>query len=590
MVGRMPQTSRWAIWLGILTLVITGCASPSPSTSRDAAQPTAVGARTTDRTKSITVGITSTVPAMSIVTFGTPAGGWSSLTEVHSEGLVTSDANSRAPVGRLAERVPSLADGSITMLPDGKMRVVFNLRKGVTWQDGTPFTADDLVFSYRIGGPEGIPQYLNGAVPYISTVEAPDPSTFVVTYRAPYFQGAVLGPFLLWPLPQHLLGEAYQRFLTTKNPDEVLNSPYWTSGYVHLGPFRLTQFDPGNELIFQAYDGYFLGPPRIGTIRVRIFSDETTLFSNLVAGTVDLSPDLALRDAAGPQLKRMWDASGDGTVYTVEGALRRYDPQRRSELMAEPTVADPRVRIALLQALDREVISEGVNGGNPQMAAWSILSRGDPLYDATRDGLRVYGYSPDRARALLQEAGWVTGSDGSLRHSTDGRPFRTAIYVSIGNENDGAASASYWRQLGIQVDEHVWTAAETRDNRARAQYPGWDGTGGSMLNPMGQAAATAETNWAGNRGGFEDPAAQQLVRAFRGSVDPAEQVQAMRRINEYAVAELPALPLYFIAIYVGARKGVRAFTADDVAGFMQDNPLIYGYGTLSRHASQWDVQ
>jgi len=570
----------------VLALIVAGCAAPAAPGTQPAVETGAVSAQA----KSITVGISSTVPAFSIVTFGTPAGGWSSLNELHSEGLVTSDTSSRAPVGRLAERVPSLSDGSISLLPDGRMRVEFSLRKGVTWQDGTPFTADDLLFAYRLGGPEGIPQYLNGAIPFMSSIEAPDPYTFVVYYKSPYFQGAALGPFLFWPLPKHLLGDAYDRFLATQNPDDVLNATYWTSGYVHLGAFRLTQFDPGNELTFQAYDGYFLGKPRVGTVHVRIFSDENTLFSNLIAGTVDLSPDLALRDATGPQIKKLWDASGDGAVYAVEGALRRYDPQRRPGIMLEPTVGDARVRKALLHGLDREALSDGVNGGNPQMAAWSLVARADPLYEATRDGLRTYDYNPERARALLSEVGWVAGPDGSLRHTTDGRPFRTAIHVSIGNENDGAASAAYWRQLGLQVDEHAWTPAETRDNRARAQYPGWDGTGGAAINLMGQMAATAESNWAGNRSGFEDPQAQQLVRAYRSSVELSDQIQAIRRVNEYFVTELPALPLYFIAIYVAARKGVRAFTADDVAGFVQDNPLVYGYGTLSRNAYLWDVQ
>ena len=584
-LGAMGGLSRLAIWLGLLAVIVAGCTGPAPSTeatrSDDAPQ-------SSTRAKTISVGIRGAVPAMSIVAFGTPTGGWSSLTEVHSEGLVTSDASTRTPVGRLAERVPSLADG-ITLLPDGRMQVVFNLRKGVTWQDGTPFTAEDVVFSYQLGGPEGIPQHLNGAVPQMSSVEALDPYTVAVTYRAPYFQGALLGPSMFWPLPRHLLGPAYQSFLTTKDADDVLNSPYWTSGYVHLGPFRMTHFDPGNELIFQAYDGYFLGRPRVGTIDVRIFGDETTLFANLVAGTVDLAPDLALRDATGPQVKQMWDASGDGTVYAVQGALRRYDPQRRPAVMMEPTVQDARVRMALLQALDREAISDGINGGNPQLAAWSLLAQGDPLYEATRDGLRVFPYSRDRALALLQDAGWIAGVDGSLRHSSDGRPFRTAIYVSPGNESDGSASAGYWRQLGLQVEEHVWTAVETRDNRARAQYPGWDGTGGSAVNMLGQVAATADNNWTGNRGGYDDPRAQQLVLTYKSSVDLSDQLQAMRRINEYFVTEVPTLPLYFIATYVAARKGVRAFTQEDVAGFVSDSPLIYAYGTLSRNAYLWDI-
>lgn len=570
----------------LLALALSGCAAPSPAAP---SQPTSGGQPVTDHSKSITIGISSTVPAMSIVTFGTPAGGWASLTEVHSDGLITSDSNSRAPIGRLAERVPSLSDGSISMAPDGRMKVVFTLRKGVTWQDGTPFTADDMVFSYHAGGPGGIPQYLNGALPFVSSVEATDPYTLTMYYKSPYYLGALLGPSMFWPLPQHLLGEAYDRFVATKNPEEVINSNYWTSGYVHLGPFRLTQFDPGNELTFRAYEGYHLGPPRVGAIHVRVFSDETTLYSNLVAGTVDLSADLALRDATGPQLKKTWDASQDGTVYAVEGALRRYEPQFRPGVQEEPTTFDPRVRTALMQALDREAISDGINGGNPQLAAWSILAHSDPLYSAAQDGLRVFSYDPDRARALLQEVGWAFGSDGSLRFGADGRPFKTAIYVSIGNENDAAASASYWRRVGLQVDEHAWTAAETRDNQARAMYPGWDSSGGNLLNPLGQSAATAENKWTGNRSGYEDATSQKLVQALKSTVDQSEQLQAMKQLNDFVVMQVPVIPMYYIATYVTARKGVRAFTPDDVAGFVSDSPLVYAYGTLSRNAYRWDL-
>lgn len=582
----MPRLVALVTWLGLLALTIAACAAPGPTRTQGGSET----APTTDRSKSITVGVTSTVPAFGIVTFGTPAGGWASLTEVHTDGLVTSDAASRNPVGRLAERVPSLADGSITMLPEGPMRVVFNLRHGVTWHDGTPFTASDMVFAYQVGGPDGIPQYLNGALPFVSKIEASDPYTLVITYKAPYFQAAQLGPAMFWPLPQHILGEAYQKFQTSKNPDDVINSPYWTSAYVHLGPFRLTQFDPGNELTFQAYDGYYLGPPRVGTIHVRIFSDDSTLFSNLIAGAVDLAPNLALRDATGPQLKRTWDASGDGVVFPVEGSLRRYEPQQRAGVLIEPTLQDVRVRIALMQALDREAISDAVNGGNPDLAAWAILTHADPLFEAAKDTLRVYSYNRDRARALLQEVGWVPGSDGSVRFAADGRPFRTSIYVSIGQENDAAASASYWRPLGIQVDEHAWTAAETRDNRARALYPGWDSTGGSVINPLGQTAATAENSWTGNRSGFENAGTQRLVEQLKSRIDQSEQMLVMKKINDYYLQELPFIPMYYNAVYIATRKGVRAFTADDVAGFVSDSPLVYAYGTLSRNAYRWDIE
>jgi hypothetical protein len=79
------RVSRPAVSLVILALIATGCAAPAPPLDRGPSD----GTRSTDRAKSITVGITSAAPATSIAAFGTPAGGWSSLTEVHSEGLVT---------------------------------------------------------------------------------------------------------------------------------------------------------------------------------------------------------------------------------------------------------------------------------------------------------------------------------------------------------------------------------------------------------------------------------------------------------------------------------------------------------------------
>jgi len=140
-----PRNARW---FGVVALIVTGCVAPYSSP----VQAPSGGAEAPARTKSITVGITSNVPAMSLaVATGTPTGGWMALTEMHTDGLVTSDSRTRNPVGRLAETVPSLENGGITMLPDGRMKVIFNLRQGVTWHDGSPFTADDMVFSYEIG-------------------------------------------------------------------------------------------------------------------------------------------------------------------------------------------------------------------------------------------------------------------------------------------------------------------------------------------------------------------------------------------------------------------------------------------------------
>ena len=578
--------SRLAI--GLLMIVSIGCtapAAPAPASpagggaSSPPAQP-----ESPRPTKSLNIGISGSVRAMGIAGDATPVGGWLSLLELHSDGLITSDTNSRRPVGRLAERVPSLDDGTISVLPDNRMRVVYHLRKGVTWQDGAPFTAHDLVFTHKLCCDPGLPNELEEATRFISSVEAPDDATFVIYFKQPYFLGGNLGPLYYWPLPRHLLEGAYEQYAVNRNAEEVLNLPYWTTEYVHVGPFRLTRFEAGEAMSFEAYDRYFLGRPKVDVIHVRWFRDPNTLLSNLFAGSIDMVPELALVAEPGRQLKERWDSTGGGTVHVREGSLWILRPQLRPNMLIEAATLDPRVRLAFYQALDREALSVAVNGGQGQLAATSLLPSSDPLYEVTRDGLRQFPYSPDRARALFREAGWSTGADGVLRHSSDNRAFRTSVWASPGREQEIAAFASYWRELGIEVEEFVIGAAQVRDREFRARHPGWDSTGGDIMDMMASPAGTAENRWAGNRNGFEDPRAQRLVGALRSSIAVRDQLQAMRGVQEYVFAEWPALPLYFLADYLAVRKGIRAY--EDVAGGAVGPP----YGGYSRNAYLWDIE
>ncbi len=541
------------------------------------------------RTKVLNVGVTGSVPALSIAGGSSPVGGWVAMTEMHTDGLITADTSVHRPMGRLAERVPSLDDGSIALLPDGRMKVVFNLRNGITWQDGVPFTADDLAFSYQIGGPNGLPTSANDAAEFMSSVEAPDARTFVVYYKEPYNLGSVLGPLMFWPLPQHLLGDAYERFAASKNLDDLLKDPYWTTGYVNTGAFRLTSFDPGAGIDFQAYDGYYLGRPKIDVIHVRIFNDDATLLANILAGAVDLTPELALRQATGVPLQNQWKSNGEGTVFVADNAIRSLEPQMRPAVQMELAVLDSRVRTAIYHAFDIEALSDAVNGGNPQLAAWSLLPRTDPLYEVTGDGYRQFGYNPERAKALLQELGWAMGSDDRVHNNADGRPFRTSIWASLGADEEIAAYASYWRRVGLEVDEHVSSAAESRDQSARAQFPGWDIFSGEVSNTIGQTAASPQTRWTGNRNGFEDSQGMRLAGAFRTALTPNDRAQAMKAINEYVIGNMLILPTFYQAVWMAGRKGLKVY--DDLAGGYGAHVGANGYwGSWYRNAYQWDME
>ena len=578
------------MWILCFSVALLGAActqaEPSPASPSGRPTPDQSGIRAP---KSITLGVTAGTQAMSIMGSTTTSGGWRSMDEVHSNGLVTSDTTSRKPVGRLAEAAPSLDNGSISILADGRMRVAYTLRKGITWQDGAPFSAQDLVFTHHLLTDPGFPFGQRDAINLMDGAEAPDDTTFIVTFKQPFYRGGVLGLGYFWPQPEHILGAAFDKYLADGDPNEVINLPYWTTDYIHLGPYRLTSFDPQTGMDLQAYDGFFLGRPKIDVVHIRTFNDQTTLYSNLLAGTVDFFPDSALNAEQGYQLQAQWQASGAGSVLTKQGITWFLGPQFRPSVQMEPAVLDPRVRAALYRALDREGLSEGLQAGHGELAANSILPPQDPVYEATKDDMSSFSFDPQRAKAELQGLGWSAAADGSLHSSADGHQFHTALSTVPGRDKEIAAMAAYWRAIGLQVDEQVVPAAQVRDLEARAQFPGWDssanGAGDSILARVQGPAATAATHWTGDRGGYEDPQLLGLITKYRAGLSQQEQIQAMKGISDFWVNELPLLVLYFLPEQVGARTGLNAL--DDWAGGQEASQ---NWGTYTRDIYVWDLK
>jgi peptide/nickel transport system substrate-binding protein len=469
------------------------------------------------------------------------------------------------------------------------MRVIYTLRKGVTWHDGTPFTASDLVFSQRVESDRGLPYPQTDSVWAMESSEAPDASTFVLYFTRPYYLGGLLGSRVFQPIPRHILEAPFERYLATKNADEIVNLPFWTSQYVGTGPFRLTSFDPGAELVFQAYDGYYLGRPKVDFIRVRIFADQNALFSSLLAGAADVFTESTLNPDLGFQLKDRWDADGQGSVFVKQGFPRLLAPQYRPSVLTEGANLDPRVRAALYRAIDREALTEGLQAGHRELAAWELLPRNDPYFEAARDAFRPYAYNPDRAKTDLADLGWTPGPDGVLRHSSDGRRFHNAISAVDNVAREVPAFADYWRRIGVETEEIYIPGAQVRNLELRALYPSWEATGQSpgdgIFGKLDGPAASAQTRWVGNRGGYDDPTAQRLVDNYRAGLSDREQAAAVKAISDFVAADLPFLMLYYTADPIGVRKGFTALS-DQEAGDGGGRP----WGTYTRNAYLWDVQ
>src|SRR5439155_24430961 len=99
--------------------------------------------------------------------------------------------------------------------------------------------------------------------------------------------------------------------------------PFWSStSYVGNGPFRLTQWDPGTQLVFQANPDYFLGRPALDEVIIRVIADDGTLVANVMAGAIDGTLGSTLDQKGGAEIRRQWEQTGAGTVILTATNFR----------------------------------------------------------------------------------------------------------------------------------------------------------------------------------------------------------------------------------------------------------------------------
>jgi ABC-type transport system substrate-binding protein len=419
--------------LGALAIaIIAACAPSAPASTQRPSAPQSAS-REPGRLKVLNYALTTIIDGFSIAASSTTAGGGLSYIEIHSAPLVTSEKTSSKPIGRLAVQAPSLENGGLVLLPDGRMTATYQLRRDATWHDGTPVTSRDLLLTYMLAKNPSLPIIDSGPTKLMESAETRDDHTFVMTFRQPYYLADSLGLRAFWPLPAHILQADYERL----DPAAFLNLPYWTTDYVHAGPFKLAQFVPGTELVFDAYDRYFLGRPKVDRIVVKQFADDNAAYASIMAGAIDLSTEGVLSAERAFELKELWERTDGGSVYIGTGNIGFVSVQFDSTLADyQPALQDKQVRHALYTGVDRAAYADVAIRGHPERGADAILPNDDPLYSYVKGGMDRFSYDPNRASALLQEAGWRRGADGVLVNAA-GAPFTVLVQPAPGRARPG---------------------------------------------------------------------------------------------------------------------------------------------------------
>ncbi len=286
------------------------------------------------------------------------------------------------------------------------LSITFKLRKGVKWQDGKPFTAHDVMYTYKVTVDPKTPTPYSGDFKLVRKAEVLDDYTFKVTYDRPFAPALISWSVAV--LPRHLLEG------TDIATSSLKRKPVGT------GPFVFSEWVPGDRVILTANPDYFEGRPYIGRYMMKIIPDTATMFLELKNNSIDfmgLTPLQYVKQTDYPAFKREFNRYKYlAFMYTYVG----YNLRHRF-------FKEKKVRQALAHAINKQEIIDGILLGQGIEATGPFK----PDMWAYNGKVKRFEYSPEKALALLAEAGFERGSDGVLRKN--GTPFEFTVLVNQGN-------------------------------------------------------------------------------------------------------------------------------------------------------------
>lgn len=455
----------------------------------------------------------------------------------------------------IAREVPTTENGGLAINGDGTMGATYRLRDNAQWDDGTELTAQDFVFAFEVYTDPDLAIYRRVPENLMAGVSAPDAHTVVVTWMHPYLRAGTLTHQELMPLPRHLLEEKAR----TNKPNFTVG-PEWTSEYVGSGPFRVERWDPGVSLIARANLNWFLGPPKLDRLDIRFFGDPNTSLANLLSGEIDMTADVTVSAAAG--VREQWTGQGPGYIAPSETGLIYLEFQSRQFPGWQPAVSDVRVRSALLHAIDRASLAEVMTSGLGSVAHMFLLPVNPAFGDASQAVVK-YAYDPNRAAALLQEAGWTRDS-GGFASNARGEPLKMSLYgtTDSGGATQLAVIADNWKGAGIEPDVLVIPAARSSDSEFRVSFPavnlGNRPVAEESFPLLSSESPTLEKRWQGiNRGSFSDGEIDGLFDVLKRATTVEQWRQATVALHRRVSEVVGIGPLYYRQSVVMARNEVQ---------------------------------
>jgi len=400
--------------------------------------------------------------------------------------------------------------------------VVFNLRNRVRWHDGEPFTSRDVVFTYHAIMDDATASPRKPDFDLIQSIEATGLHTVRVTYRKPY--SPALTSWMISILPAHLLEGKPQEWWTK----------HFNRSPVGTGPFKFGEWKT-NEFIRVVRNPDFFGAPGpwLDAIVFRFLPDQLSLRLAFETRQVDFWSAEPWAVAAFEKDRRFTVFSSPTSSYTYIGwNLKR------------PLFQDLRVRQALAHAVDIPAMVKYILYGHGTQSTGIFT----PQMWFFNPNVTPFTYDPAKARALLDEAGWVPGPDGI--RMKDGQRFSFTLMTNNGNEirrDIAALVQDGFKAIGVEVKVELYEWAVFLKNHVNkgdfdAIVLGW-----SLGNDYDQFQIwhSSQTNPEQlNVVGYKSPEVDRLLESIRQEYNREKIISMAGRMQEIIYHDQPYLFLY----------------------------------------------
>ena len=413
---------------------------------------------------------------------------------------------------------------------------IFHLRRGVSFHNNEPFTAEDVVYTYRFILDPDSKSPRREAYKIIERIEVVDRYTAKFVLKEPFspFLASMTGPIL--PKTAEKAGEEFAR-----HP-------------IGTGPFKFKRLMPDQEMAFEAFEDYYEGRPKLSNLVFRFVPDDTTRLLEFKRGTIQFTqntipPDMVAPLSEEPDFELV---KTPGTNYAYVGFN-----------LEDPILKNETVREAIALSIDVEAMIKYLVRGNA-MRATGVLSPQNWAYEGD---VAKYLYDPEKARDILDRAGFTMQETGE-----GGRRFKLLYKTSQDDlaRRKAELMKEYLKQIGIEIDIRTYDWAtfytDIRTGNFQIYSLEWVGINDpDILYYLFHSNCFPPTG--ANRGRYSNADVDQWIEAARRTTDRVARKGLYSSIQKRIAEDVAYISLWHPHNIVLTRNSLKGFVPYSTGDF-----------------------